>query len=184
MDIIDLMIKEHDNVLSLISIIRNACCQVLEGKELPIADFKDFITVAKVYADGHHHKKEEQILFREMLNEMGDMAVNIIKNGMIVEHEMGRYRIMELERTLNDFANEPNTMNKLFVITNAVSWADLLEHHIQRENNVVYPLARRSLKKETLQLVASESMAFEEDEKEKEKRDMALSLLKNLQEKY
>ena len=39
MDCIDLMIKEHDNILLLVQTFRNACCRMIEGEAVSQDDF-------------------------------------------------------------------------------------------------------------------------------------------------
>ncbi len=184
MNSIDLMVQEHENILILVTVIRNACCRVLEGSPVEVNDFRDMITFARTYADEHHHGKEEQILFREMMERLGHVAVTLIQHGMLVEHDMGRFHIGELENALGRYESTQRTVDKLEILVNAVAWANLLQRHIDKENNVVYTFARRNFTEDILQSIDSEVERFEGQAEEKGVQETALKLLKPLREKY
>ena len=43
------------------------------------------------------------------------------------------------------YAQEPKTEYKLQILTEAMAYANRLQQHVEKENNVVYPLADRGL---------------------------------------
>jgi hemerythrin-like domain-containing protein len=184
MNSIDLMVQEHKNILTLVTVIRNANCRVLEGAPIEVNDFRNMISFARTYADQHHHGKEEQILFREMMGRLGPAAVKLIQNGMLVEHDMGRFHLGELESALERYESAPNTLDKLEILVNAGAWANLLQRHIDKEDNVVYTFAGRSFTDDVLQSINSEVELFERQAEEKGIQETALALLKQLTEKY
>ena len=145
---IDVLIKEHDNILVFTKYVRKLCCDVIDGKQVNIPAFQSCINFARNYADKHHHGKEEQILFRVMLERLGSAAEKLIRNGMLVEHDLGRYHIGELERALEQYSGNPATSGKLDIITHAAGYADMLERHIEKENNArhCYGIARHQKK--------------------------------------
>lgn len=184
MNSIDLMVREHENILTLVTVIRNACCRVLEGDCVEVNDFRDIITFARTYADQHHHGKEEQILFREMVARLGPVAGNLIQHGMLVEHDMGRFHIGELENALARYEAAPNTTDKLEILVNAGAWANLLQRHIEKENNAVYTFARRSFADDIMLSIDGEVERFEEQAEKEGVQKTALKLLKKLTGKY
>ncbi|MDD3137835.1 MAG: hemerythrin domain-containing protein [Lachnospiraceae bacterium] len=184
MNSIDLMVQEHENILALVKVIRNACCRILEGDSVDVDDFRDMITFARTYADQHHHGKEEQILFREMMDRLGPTAVNLIQHGMYVEHDMGRFHLGELEQALERYEATQNTEDKLEILVNSGAWANLLQRHIDKEDNVVYTFARRSLADDILQSIDSEVERFEVQAEGDGVQRTALKLLKQLTGKY
>ncbi|WMI82639.1 hemerythrin domain-containing protein [Anaerotignum sp. MB30-C6] len=184
MNSIELMVQEHKNILALVAVIRNAGCRILEGAPIEVNDFRDMITFARTYADQHHHGKEERILFREMTGRLGPAAVKLIQHGMLVEHDMGRFHLGELEVALERYESAPNTLDKLEILVNAGVWANLLQRHIDKEDNVVYTFAGRSLTDDVLQSINSEVELFENQAEEKGVQETALNLLKHLTEKY
>ena len=184
MNSIDLMVEEHENILSFVGVLRKMCCRVLEGDSIDVSDVRSMITFARTYADHHHHGKEEQILFREMMERLGPVAVNLIQHGMLVEHDLGRFHIGELENALGRYEAAPNVEDKLEIVVNAGVWADLLQRHIEKENNAVYSFARRSLAPDVMQSIDDEVGQFEEQAEQENVQKTALDLLKQLTGKY
>lgn len=162
MDSIHLMMEEHRHILAFLSVLRTACCRVLEGAEIPVEDFRSMVQFARCYADQHHHGKEEQILFREMRTHLGSAGTHLIQHGMLVEHNLGRMYLTRLEAALERYESDPSTRDKLEILTEASAWANLLEDHIEKEDQVVYPFARRSLSREVLQAMDCEVQRLEE----------------------
>ncbi|MFR4352281.1 MAG: hemerythrin domain-containing protein [Roseburia sp.] len=184
MDCIDLMIKEHDNILLLVQTFRNACCRMIEGEAVSQDDFREMIAVARTYADAHHHGKEEKILFRAMTEHLGQIAVNLIQHGMLVEHDLGRFHLYELEEALKRHETDPSAANKLDIITHAGGWANLLQRHIDKENDAVYSYARRALPPDVLKEVETETAQFEADAETGAVVGKAIETLNQLYKKY
>ncbi|WP_099469432.1 hemerythrin domain-containing protein [Konateibacter massiliensis] len=181
---VELMVMEHDNILRLIDVVRAACCQVIEGRDVNDEDFRKMIEFARNYADKHHHGKEEQILFLEMTNHLGTVGANLIQHGMLVEHDLGRRYMMDLEAALNQYKEEPKTEYKLEILANAAGYANLLTRHIGKENEVVYTYAEKSLAEDILKSVDERVKVFEDEATENKIQEKYLSILKELEEKY
>ena len=100
MDGIALMVDEHKNIKRMLEVIRKACLGIMNGKEIDYADFENMIDFVRNYADKNHHGKEEKILFTRMVDEIGGAAEKLVKFGMLVEHDLGRLFMKELEEAL------------------------------------------------------------------------------------
>lgn len=159
---IDILLEEHQVILQFTSLVRKMCCGILEGNEIDNDIFVECIDFGRNYADKHHHGKEEQILFRIMLEKLVPAADKLIRNGMFVEHDLGRYHLMELEKVLGNYKENPCTENKLDIIANAMGYVSLLERHIAKEDSVVYTFAKRSLSEDDKRKVDDETMLFED----------------------
>ena len=181
MNAIDLMIKEHEHITSMIKIIREACYKVVCSEEIEYDDIYLMIDFIKNYADKHHHGKEEVFLFNRMIDEIGSTAEKLVKHGMLVEHDLGRLYISDLEKALEEL-KEGNNKAKLDVIGSAISYCNLLTRHIEKENKVAYTFANRMLKDETKEIIDNENRVFEEENKMNS--DKYLKILEDLKIKY
>lgn len=179
---INLMKQEHQNILVLLACMQYACCNILDGYPVEESDFRDMIHIARCYADQQHHGKEEQILFRAMTEQLGPVAVNLIQHGMLVEHDLGRLHITQLENALNEYLVDPSTKNKLGILAEATGYVNLLKRHIEKEDAAVYAFAERSLPASVMQNVEQRIEAFENDTTARRKEN--LLLLKKLAAKY
>ena len=162
MDAIKLMMEEHENIKTMLKIVRKASYSILEGKDVNYEDFNKMIQFIRNYADSHHHKKEEIMLFNRMVDEIGETAEKVVKYGMLVEHDLGRLYISSLSEALESL-KKGNEEAKLDIIANAVSYTNLLERHIHKEDNVIYKFAQRELKEDTMNLINSECVNFENE---------------------
>lgn len=160
---IEILVKEHENILRFTSLLKKKCCDILEGGQINTAEFRECIDFARNYADKHHHGKEEKVLFRVMLEQLGPTAEKLIQNGMLVEHDLGRFHMTELENALNRYDENPSVLEKLNIIANAAGYANLLTRHIEKEDSVVYTYAERALEKSILDYVDEETQKLEKD---------------------
>lgn len=181
---VELMVKEHDNILQLLKVMRTACCGILEGKDVVDSDFRKMIEFARNYADKHHHGKEEQILFADMMKHLGQIGVNLIQHGMLVEHDLGRLHIMELEKALDQYKQDPQVSYKLAILAEAIGYANLLQRHIDKENEIVYTYAEKHLPEEVLRESDQQVKAFEEQAEKQGIQELYLQSLAELTNKY
>ncbi|HAS73434.1 MAG TPA: hemerythrin [Clostridiales bacterium UBA8960] len=157
---IELMVDEHKAIKRMLSVVRKACYGVMQGQEINYDDFATMIDFIRGYADAHHHGKEEQLLFNRMVDELGPAAQKLVTHGMLVEHDLGRLHMAELEKALIAVKGG-NEEAKLDVIANAISYTHLLIRHIDKEDGVVYPFAERSFTPEVLEAINKDCETFE-----------------------
>ena len=178
---IDILIEEHKYVSRMLIVMRKACFNLIENKEIDYDDFEKMISFVRTFADGHHHKKEEVFLFNRMVEHLGEAGKNAITHGMLVEHDLGRMYIGNLEEALNKLKSGDEEA-KLDVIANAISYATLLQNHIHKEDNVIFSFAKIKLSEEVLNVVDKE--CFEYEEKNSFTREENIGILKALEDKY
>ncbi len=63
---------------------------------------------------------------------------------MLIEHDLSRLYIANLEKALDEYENG-NDEARLDIIANAISYTDLLDRHIEKENNALYKFANNML---------------------------------------
>jgi hemerythrin-like domain-containing protein len=143
--IFDKLKEEHARILTFCGYVRSTCEVCVEKRSVPAVEFRSMIHFIRDYADGHHHRKEERILFKEMVDRLGDVAVNLIQRGMLVEHDLARLLVSDLEKALEEYEQAPSVRSLLNVVASAVGYCNLLERHIEKENTVVYPYAEKHL---------------------------------------
>lgn len=183
MDGIVLMVEEHKYIKRMLEVIRKACLDVMDNKEIIYSDFEKMIDFVRSYADRHHHGKEEKILFNRMVDEIGGAAEKLVKFGMLVEHDLGRLYMSSLEEALQK-VKEGDREARLDVIANAISYTQLLTRHIDKEDNVAYPFAKRSLSQETIGKINSECEKFEKDMEDEKVQEKYIGILIDLERKY
>jgi len=148
---------EHKNILKVIGALLKEC-------EKPAINYEfleraiDFI---KNYADKLHHAKEEDILFKELCKPGVLIHCNPTEQ-MLYEHDLGRGFVRGMSEGLKE-------KNRNKIIINVQSYAQLLQEHIAKEDDILYPMAEESLNEKIKQKILSE---FKEvDTKKKEEKN-------------
>ena len=130
---------EHKNIIKVLDALNKECTALQSGGEIKISFFRKVIDFVRGYADKFHHAKEEDILFVE-LNNSEAMPCNPIPQ-MLHEHDLGRNFIKEMETGLEQ-------ENKDMIVENARGYANLLQEHIFKEDNILYPMINEALNDE------------------------------------
>lgn len=181
MNAIEIMNEEHRYIKRMLKVVRKACLDILKGGDINYDDFSLIINFIREYSDEHHHKKEEKILFNEMVKYLGEIADNIINHGMLVEHDLGRSYVRALSESIEKLKNGDEEA-KLDIIANAISYTHLLEGHIDKEDNAVYTLAQRQLDKDILEKIDEKCLDLENNSTDVKERN--ISILEKLEKKY
>lgn len=162
MNCLELMVEEHKYIKRMLAVIRKYCYKILKNEEVRYEDFFTLIDFVRSYADKHHHGKEEILLFDRMMNELGPAAEKLVRHGMLVEHDLGRLHMQELEAAVKRVLNGEDEA-RLDVIANAISYTHLLHRHIDKEDGVVYKYAQKNFPKETLEALDLDCWRFEQE---------------------
>jgi len=131
----ELLMEEH-------LLIERALRMLLQLAERgkPGPEIASVLSFLSEFADGHHHAKEEQILF-PALEEAGFPRDDGPVAVMLHEHDLGRSLIARM-RELSPLESE--AARKGFLDA-AGQYAELLSQHIQKENNVLFRMAERAI---------------------------------------
>lgn len=181
MNAIKIMNEEHKYILRMLNVVRNVCVKAMNEKKINYDDFNKIIEFIQVYADNHHHKKEEKILFNKMVEHIGETAEKVVKQGMLVEHDLGRLYIKDLVEALNKLKSGDKD-SLVDVIANAISYTHLLKRHIDKEDRVIYKFAERELNNDVLEYINIECKKNEDNNKKI--KDKYVSILEELEIKY
>ncbi len=167
MDPIETLMNEHRKILASLDALDVYANRLQDGSAPGLADLGEFVRFIQEYADRFHHAKEENILFETMVREGfpkegGPIAV------MLMEHDEGRIHVKVLAEAVEAGAElEGDAIAPIAAA--AHGFAGLLRPHIQKEDQILYPMARNQLSPEAYQEVTNRCAAFEtENAKEKE----------------
>ena len=117
MNIFEILREEHDNISKFVDKFEIMAIDLMEKNEISIEEYTKAIEFIRVYADKTHHQKEEELLFKAMLETKDEMANNLVNHGMIVEHNLARLYVWELENALKAYQKEPTVKLKLAIVT-------------------------------------------------------------------
>ncbi len=137
----DILVEEHGVIQRVIAALEIAAQRTEQGQALTPDFFIDASDFIKGFADGCHHKKEEGVLFKAMEAhgmpaESGPIGV------MLAEHEQGRAYTRAMREAAQKLKAGDETARQA-VVLNARGYARLLRQHIDKENNILFPMADR-----------------------------------------
>ena len=129
----DQLSRDHQAILRSLEILKSAATAWQSEYAGSAEDCRSLIEFLKTFADSCHHGKEERVLFPK-LTDAGMPTAGGPLGVILDEHEQGRELIRAMERALAtgsaaDFAHHANR------------YAQLLEQHIAKEDNILFPKA-------------------------------------------
>ena len=154
--------EEHQGITLMLKILERVCAKMETKGKVDPAHLERIVEFFRVFADKCHHGKEEDLLFPEMEKagipkEEGPIGV------MLAEHTQGRAYVRAMGGAATRYMRgEPQGRTEF--IENARNYITLLTQHIQKENNVLFPMGDRVLAKEEQKKLVE---AFEDLERER-----------------
>ncbi|UCD80418.1 MAG: hemerythrin domain-containing protein [Desulfobacterales bacterium] len=138
---------EHQAVKLTLKIL-NKINQKIEGTGKPANPdhMEQLLEFFSVFVDTCHHGKEEDMLFPAM-EQIGFSKDNGPIGILLYEHQVGRTYVDSMKNALSDCKKGNDKALKKFV-QNAKCYIALLNGHIDKEDNVLFPLAENNLSKE------------------------------------
>jgi hemerythrin-like domain-containing protein len=141
MNATDELKNEHRVIERVLDTLEIAADRLENGQPVRPEFFLAATDFIQGFADGCHHQKEEGVLFIRM-NEQG-MPLNSGPLGiMLAEHELGRQYTRAL-RSAAVALQSGDASASTRAIENARGYVALLRQHIQKEDNILFPMADR-----------------------------------------
>ena len=163
MEAIDMLMQEHRLIEKALDAMDGWLATLSSGSG---SDDKEelarFVSFIRGFADAYHHGKEEDILFVAMVEhgfprEAGPIAV------MLHEHDQGRSLVGVLERLAQQPA--PWSEEDHGTLSRTVrKFSSLLRLHIQKEDQILYPMAAARLPEPAKEEMHRKFQAFEEQQ--------------------
>ncbi len=144
-DPIKIMLDEHELIAQAEEVIENLNNSWHNNSEKYENAVASLIAFFREYADGHHHRKEEEVLFPAISNHP-DFILQDIIDELEQHHEDFREYTKEIEHALDEKEYEKSYT----VLTNYLQ--DLLDH-IAIENDELFVLAETLLDEDELKTI-------------------------------
>jgi hemerythrin-like domain-containing protein len=142
-DVTRVMMDEHQLILRMITLVEKNTALLEQGKFRNWQFYLDAVDFIRNYADRFHHAKEEDVLFVELIaNGMPEKQSPI--EAMHMEHDQGRAHVRDIEAA-EQKALDGEPGQGAIIAEHAKGYAALLRGHIDKEDNILYPLAERVL---------------------------------------
>jgi len=178
---IEVLKEEHKAIKLMLTVIESICTRLESRVSVPPEHIEKILDFLKQFADKCHHHKEEEILFPEMEKagipkEGGPLGV------MLQEHQIGRKYIRNMSEAFERYKNDVKETSG--IIENGRAYAALLSQHINKEDNILYPMAERALPESVMDSMTGEFEKVEEEIIGKGKHEQYHRLIKELKDIY
>jgi hemerythrin-like domain-containing protein len=158
---VEAMMQEHELIVEVLAALRAMAEKLATGGLVARQDLADFGRFFRDFADKCHHGKEEDRLFVKMgeagfPRDRGPVAV------MLAEHDAGRREVrglLEIGAGIGPLSEAERTR----AIEHVNQFVPLLYAHIQKENNILYPLAQDTIAPEEFKLLDRSCEAFDQE---------------------
>jgi hemerythrin-like domain-containing protein len=139
----DILKSEHRVIEQVLNCLERLTERAVTEGTIDRQAAEDAIGFFRAFADGCHHKKEEEHLFPAMeakgfSRQYGPTGV------MLYEHEQGRACVRGMDHSLAGAAQGDAAALRKFV-THARAYISLLREHIRKEDHCLFPMADNAL---------------------------------------
>jgi hemerythrin-like domain-containing protein len=136
--------EEHQVILRVLEGVHGMAFNLEHGKPVQAEHLEGLLGFIGTFADRCHHAKEEDLLFPAMArfgvpDENGPLGV------MKAEHVDGRALAARMREGLAAFRAGDLAESRALILAPAREYATLLQRHIYKEDNILYPMGRRAL---------------------------------------
>lgn len=156
---ITILMNEHRLIEQVLGSLETCAIELQGGLALERPVARDYAAFLRGFADAWHHGKEEDILFRRLVErgfseESGPVAV------MLHEHRQGRALVGSIAAVgAGEGAVAPGEATTF--LASALGFVPLLRQHIQKEDNILYPMSQRVLSPAEFETMLEDFAAFE-----------------------
>jgi hemerythrin-like domain-containing protein len=135
----EILKEEHRAIERVTTALEIAANRLNRGEEVYLRFFFGTSFFIKSFTDGYHHMKEETILFPALIgnglsNDSGPVPL------MLAEHQQARKLSLRMQQVTERFQSGDENVRDLVVQT-ALGYVRLLRQHMQKEDNLLYPIA-------------------------------------------
>lgn len=154
-----ILMDEHRLIEKVLGSLETCTLEVGAGLALERGVARGYGDFLSGFADAWHHGKEEEILFARMVErgfstEAGPVAV------MLHEHRQGRAFVGAI-RAAGEGADAVTPAGTAAFLAAAQGFVPLLRQHIQKEDNILYPMSERVLSSAEFETMLADFAAFE-----------------------
>ena len=175
----DILSSEHRVIERVIAAVEQGASQLENGQNVRPEFFLQAADFIKGFADGCHHRKEEGVLFKRMV-EAGLPAQGGPVGVMLAEHEQGRAFTRGMRQAAEAW-QAGDAAAKAEVVRNALGYAALLRQHIQKEDQILFPMAGRVIPLDEQDAVVEDFETVEHEETGEGVHEKYLALAEGLE---
>jgi hemerythrin-like domain-containing protein len=174
--------NEHEGIQLMLRILDAVSNKMNCGEKIQTDHLDGMVEFFSVFVDKCHHGKEEDFLF-PALEKAGVTRENGPIEVMLSEHTMGRSLMARISKAVTQYKSKNESAPDEFGSTSA-EYVALLTRHIDKENNILFPMADMRLTPQEDQQLVEEFEKLEQDRIGPGKHEEFHDLLNRLEKIY
>ncbi len=131
--------NEHEGIQVMLRILDAVSIKMNTGENIQAEHLDGMVEFFRVFVDKCHHGKEEDFLFPAM-EKAGVTRENGPIEVMLREHTMGRSLMHKISEAVAQYKSGNESASDEFGSSSA-EYVALLTRHIDKENNILFPMA-------------------------------------------
>jgi len=151
---------EHRLIERMIALIKRTLSQIEQEEKVDPIFVEIAVDFIRTYADRTHHGKEEEILFRDLKEKELSKEDRRLMNDLIEEHVQGRESTKKLIEANSRYRNGDKSA-LAEIASNFRSLVNFYPKHIEKEDKVFFPAARRYFSEQEDQAMLDEFWEFD-----------------------
>jgi len=159
----EILMQEHRAIENMMDEMEEQVRAAAAGQPFPRRFFDEALDFFRNFADGCHHAKEENLLFPRM-KERGVPERGGPIGVMLAEHDQGRAYLKGVRENL-EAAEQGDAEARQRVFAYATGYIAMLRQHIQKEDNILFRMARMVLQADDVAELTREFAAVEVPER-------------------
>jgi hemerythrin-like domain-containing protein len=172
------LVEEHGLILQALDALEKKLAEAERGDVADRAYFEKAVEFIRTFADACHHGKEERLLFAHMVAKLGFPQQAGPIAVMLADHEAGRGFVRGMADATGRLGTDPAAAGQL--VHQGRQYIQLLRGHIQRENNILFPMAEARMTAEDRAHLTEAFERFEQEETGAGVHEQSLKLLGEL----
>ena len=176
------LIKEHEEINELLDIMSKIAMKIKSKDVFYPNDVEEIIDYLIIIIDKSHHGKEDEVFYPELIssgipNEKAPLSI------INYEHTLAKRYLKDISSCVvnckigNDFSGE-------LLADSLTNYVVVIKNHIQREEEIVFPIANEVLSSEKQNEISQRFEAIEQNNISLSFFDRFNKLLKKLKVKY
>lgn len=137
------LVEEHEAIRRMLGVLGVFAARIEGGEQVSEEDLRGIGEFFSVFADKCHHGKEEETLF-PLLEKAGIPRDGGPIGVMLYEHTLGRSLVARIKGSVDGCLAGDSAARNEFASA-AREYIGLLDSHIAKENNVLFPMAESRL---------------------------------------
>jgi len=126
--------EEHEGIALMLTIVEKVCVKMEAREKVDQGHLERIVEFFKIFVDQCHHGKEEELLFPAIMPMEGKLI------GILLgEHSQGRSYVRAMGQGVTRMKKFDGSAPAEYA-ANAQKYTALMFQHIQKENNVLFPM--------------------------------------------